>query len=146
MEERFKSQNCSNSIRLKYKINYVQRKIKHLIWYYPAFTFVFVFNYFKLLFRICVSCFCRIFYELFCTRSYALHKLFLIGFTSKFYQALHYALLTLFPELNEPLKKGIEEIKARALVIGQTQVACGMKQVAQDYVDQVRYRQFYFYS
>jgi hypothetical protein len=40
-------------------------------------------------------------------------------------------------EINQPLKKGIEEIKACALVIGQTQVNCGMKQAVQDYVDQV---------
>ena len=45
--------------------------------------------------------------------------------------------LNLFSEINQPLKKGIEEIKACALVIGQTQVNCGMKQAVQDYVDQV---------
>jgi len=40
-------------------------------------------------------------------------------------------------ELTEPLKKGIDEVKSHALNIGQTQVACGMKQPAQDYVEQV---------
>ena len=40
-------------------------------------------------------------------------------------------------ELTDSLKKGIDEIKSCALNIGQMQVCCGMRQPAQDYVEQV---------
>ena len=43
------------------------------------------------------------------------------------------------PELTKPLETGVEAIKKCALVIGQTQRACGMKASEQDYVDQFNF-------
>ena len=43
------------------------------------------------------------------------------------------------PELTEPLQKGVEAIKKCALVIGETQRSCGMKECEQDFVEQFNF-------